>query len=88
MDNFKDFFANYGGIVIGIITCRYTDKEYKATQEIVKASEGGPALTITQGISTSMKSILPICVTIGLGIYFSATNLWTNISFLPIETLK
>jgi K(+)-stimulated pyrophosphate-energized sodium pump len=49
------------GIVIGYFAERYTSYDFKHTQKIAKASKGGTALTITNGLAVGMKSVfLPV----------------------------
>ncbi len=56
-------FGIVAGIVIGIISEYYTSYDYKPTKNIATASKEGPALTITQGLSTGMLScMLPVIV--------------------------
>ncbi len=61
------------GIVIGLVTAYYTSDKYKPTASIAKASKMGVALNITQGISVSMKSILPSCLIIGIGVFLASS---------------
>ena len=49
------------GIVIGILSEYYTSDAHRPTRGIAKASEGGPALTVTKGMATGMIScFLPV----------------------------
>ena len=56
------------GIIIGTATEYFTAPEPRPTQEIVKASETGPATTIIAGIAVGMESTWIPVVTIALGI--------------------
>ena len=49
----------FAGIGISATTEYYTSAAYKPTQDIARASTGGPALTIMQGFALSMMSIVP-----------------------------
>ncbi len=56
-------FGIAAGIIIGVISEYYTSYDYKPTKNIATASKEGPALTITQGLSTGMLScMLPVIV--------------------------
>ena len=56
-------FGIAAGIVIGIISEYYTSYDYKPTKGIAESSKEGPALTVTQGLSTGMIScMLPVVV--------------------------
>lgn len=56
------------GIIIGNATEYFTAPEPRPTQEIVTASESGPATTIIAGIAVGMESTWIPVVTIALGI--------------------
>ncbi len=57
------------GIVIGIISEYYTSYDYKPTKGISKASQEGPALTITQGMATGMISCMLPVLCLGAAIF-------------------
>ncbi len=60
------------GMLIGVLAERYTSYDYKSTQKIAKASVGGTALTITNGLAVGMRScFLPVLV---LGVAILASN--------------
>ncbi len=56
------------GIVIGQIAEYYTSYDYKPTQKISASSQEGPALTITQGMSVGMISVMAPVVILGVAI--------------------
>ena len=56
------------GIVIGQIAEYYTSYDYKPTQKIASSSQEGPALTITQGMSVGMISVMAPVVILGVAI--------------------
>ena len=57
------------GIVIGIISEYYTSYDFKPTKGISKASQEGPALTITQGMATGMISCMLPVICLGVAIF-------------------
>jgi len=57
------------GIVIGIISEYYTSYDFKPTKKIAKASQEGPALTITQGMATGMISCMLPVICLGAAIF-------------------
>lgn len=57
------------GIIIGIISEYYTSYDYKPTKGIAKASQEGPALTITQGLATGMISCMLPVICLGAAIF-------------------
>lgn len=59
------------GILIGLVSEYYTSYDYKPTKDLAKASDEGPAITITQGLAVGMKSTMLSVLIIGLGILFS-----------------
>ncbi|MBN2859546.1 MAG: sodium-translocating pyrophosphatase [Sphaerochaetaceae bacterium] len=59
------------GIVIGQIAEYYTSYDYKPTQKIASSSQEGPALTITQGMSVGMISVMAPVVVLGIAIIAS-----------------
>ncbi len=60
------------GIVIGQLAEYYTSYDYKPTQKIAASSQEGAALTITQGMSVGMISVIaPVLI---LGICIIAAN--------------
>ena len=46
------------GIAIGRISEYYTSEDFKPTQKIAEVSKEGPAIVVTQGLATGMKSTL------------------------------
>ncbi|MGD1832532.1 MAG: sodium-translocating pyrophosphatase [Sphaerochaetaceae bacterium] len=61
------------GIIIGQIAEYYTSYDYRPTQKISSSSQEGPALTITQGMSVGMISVIgPVLV---LGVAIIAANM-------------
>lgn len=56
------------GIVIGQLAEYYTSYDYKPTQKISSASQEGAALTITQGMSVGMLSVIAPVIILGLAI--------------------
>lgn len=56
------------GIVIGQLAEYYTSYDYKPTQKIASASQEGAALTITQGMSVGMLSVIAPVIMLGLAI--------------------
>ncbi len=59
------------GIIIGIISEYYTSYDYKPTKGIAASSKEGPALTVTQGLSTGMISCMLPVVVLALAIFGS-----------------
>lgn len=59
------------GIAIGKIAEYYTSYSYKPTLAIAKASEEGPAITVTQGLSVGMKSCMYSLFVIGFALLIS-----------------
>ena len=59
------------GIIIGAIAEYYTSYDFKPTKILAKASEDGPALTITQGLALGMKSCMAPVFVLGAAIYGS-----------------
>ncbi len=59
------------GIIIGKIAEYYTSYDYKPTRLIVKASNEGPAITVTQGLSVGMKSCMSSLFVIGFALLIS-----------------
>ncbi len=66
------------GVGISAATEYYTSAAYKPTQEIARASTGGPALTIMQGFSLSMVSIVAPVVIVSAAslVAYAATGLF------------
>ncbi len=60
------------GVLVGMTAEYYTSYDYNPTKKIVEASKTGTALTITQGISCSMKSTLVACIILGIGVFLSS----------------
>ncbi len=56
------------GVLIGQLAEWYTSYDYSATRKIAEASSQGPALTITQGMATGMKSVFFPVVVLGIAI--------------------
>lgn len=54
------------GIVIGQFAEYYTSYDYKPTQKIAESSQEGAALTITQGMSVGMLSVIAPVVILGI----------------------
>ena len=54
------------GVVIGIASDYFTNDERKPVHKVAKASELGPAFTITSGISYGLLSTLPAMIGIGI----------------------
>lgn len=59
------------GVGIGRIAEYYTSAEYKPTQKIEEVSEGGAALTVTEGLAVGMKSTLLTVAVLALGLVLS-----------------
>ncbi len=59
------------GIVIGQIAEYYTSYDYRPTQKIASSSQEGPALTITQGMSVGMISVMAPVIILGVAIISS-----------------
>jgi K(+)-stimulated pyrophosphate-energized sodium pump len=65
-------FGIVSGIVIGQFAEYYTSYDFKPTQKIAAASQEGAALTITQGMSVGMLSVIaPVAI---LGLCIIAAN--------------
>ena len=56
------------GVVIGMITERYTSSDYKSVKGIAKQAETGPATTIIDGFAVGMVSTVAPMILIGAGI--------------------
>lgn len=56
------------GILIGQLAEYYTSYDYKPTQKIASASQEGSALTITQGMSVGMISVIAPVLILGISI--------------------
>ncbi len=56
------------GILIGQLAEYYTSYDYKPTQKIASASQEGSALTITQGMSVGMISVIAPVLILGVSI--------------------
>ncbi len=70
------------GVIIGIATDYFTDDRKKPVQNVAKASESGPALTIISGTSYGFLSVLPAMIGIAisaLGAYLIVSPLGTNV---------
>ncbi|TVR72758.1 MAG: sodium-translocating pyrophosphatase [Spirochaetaceae bacterium] len=67
----------FAGVGISATTEYYTSAAYKPTQNIARASTGGPALTIMQGFALSMISIVPpvIMIVVASLVAYAATGL-------------
>ena len=68
----------FAGVGISATTEYYTSASYKPTQDIARASTGGPALTIMNGFSQSMMSIVPpvIIVSVASIIAYATSGLF------------
>lgn len=80
--NLNAFFAIVSGLVvgmvIGIVTERYTSTEYASVKKIAQQSETGPATTIISGLSVGMESTaLPIIlISVGILVAFNFMGLY------------
>lgn len=63
------------GLIIGLVTEYFTSDRFKPTQNIAKASQGGPATNIIEGLSSGMLStfvpVLIVSIAIALSSYFA-----------------
>ncbi len=59
------------GVIIGAMAEYFTSADYNPTKKLAQASLDGPALTITTGLALGMKSCMPACIVLGIGILAS-----------------
>jgi len=67
----SSMFGVIAGIVVGLTTEYFTSSKYKPVRRLAENSQSGPALTVTEGISTGMASTAMPVLLLSLAVIFS-----------------